>query len=89
MTSLEEEIEKYRSLYNDIRSKYTILSADFEHQQIEHRDQIDSVQFNSNCRIRDAEKEKSDFKKQHGELKKGQAKTDYFTNRLRKNLRGL
>ena len=46
MTSLEEEIEKYRSLYNDIRSKYTILSADFEHQQIEHRDQIDSVQLN-------------------------------------------
>ena len=68
--NLIEEIEKYRSLYNDIRSKFTILSADFEHQKVEHRDLVDHIRFETNVRVRDAEKEKEEYKKQHSELKK-------------------
>ena len=34
------EIEKYRNLYNDIRSKFTILNGDFEHARLEHQDEI-------------------------------------------------
>jgi len=68
--SLLDEIEKYRTMYNDIRSKFTILSADFDHQKLEHRDQMDSIRFETTVRVRDAEREKDEFKRQHGELKK-------------------
>ena len=38
--------------------------------KIEHRDQIDSIRFESTVKVRDAERETSDFKRQHTELKK-------------------
>jgi len=34
------EIEKYRNLYNDVRSKFTILCGDYEHLKLEHKDEI-------------------------------------------------
>ena len=68
--NLIDEIEKYRGMYNDIRSKFTILSADFEHQKLEHRDQIDTMRFETTVRVRDADRDKEEFKRQHGELKK-------------------
>ena len=34
------EIEKYRNLYNDVRSKFTILCGDYEHLKLEHKDEM-------------------------------------------------
>ena len=45
LAQVEAEVDKYRQLYNDARSRLTILSGDFEHAKLEHQDEIDQLNY--------------------------------------------
>ena len=61
LAQVEAEVDKYRQLYNDARSRLTILSGDFEHAKLEHQDEIDQLNYRfkviSNLRAGNVENE--------------------------------
>ena len=63
------EIEKYRNLYNDIRSKFTILNGDFEHAKLEHKDELDSIRYRHHVELVNLTVDKDNFKVQNEEIK--------------------
>lgn len=68
--SLEEEIEKYRSLYNETRSRLTIINADFEQAKMERFEEVDALKFEANMRVKDAEKDRDSAKAQLLEIRR-------------------
>merc|ERR1712137_943505 len=70
LRTIEAEIEKYRNLYNDVRSKFTILCGDYEHLKLEHKDEIDSTRYRHHIDITSLIAERDHFKIQNDEIKK-------------------
>lgn len=70
LRTIEAEIEKYRNLYNDVRSKFTILCGDYEHLKLEHKDEIDSTRYRHHIDITALIAERDNFKIQNEEIKK-------------------
>merc|ERR1711970_668918 len=70
LQTIEAEIEKYRNLYNDVRSKFTILCGDYEHLKLEHKDELDSPRYRHHIDMSAIISERDHFKMQNEEIKK-------------------
>ena len=69
LAQVEAEVDKYRQLYNDARSRLTILTGDFEHAKLEHQDEIDQINYRFKVEMSDARSNVEHYKKQLEEVK--------------------
>lgn len=69
LAQIEAEVDKYRQLYNDARSRLTILTGDFEHAKLEHQDEIDQMNYRFKVEMSDARSNVEHYKKQLEEVK--------------------
>ncbi|XP_071408181.1 centrosomal protein of 83 kDa [Pithys albifrons albifrons] len=61
---LENEVEKYRTLYNKLRYEHTFLKSEFEHQQEEHARILEQKKINYEAEIARLEKDKEELHNQ-------------------------
>ncbi|KAJ7414095.1 Centrosomal protein of 83 kDa [Willisornis vidua] len=61
---LENEVEKYRTLYNKLRYEHTFLKSEFEHQQEEHARVLEQKKINYEAEIARLEKDKEELHNQ-------------------------
>jgi len=91
LSQVEAEVDKYRQLYNDARSRLTILTGDFEHAKLEHQDELDHLQYRLKVELGEAQNNAAHFKRQleeatiyanneldrlHNELNQGKARIE-------------
>ncbi|XP_027535690.1 centrosomal protein of 83 kDa [Neopelma chrysocephalum] len=61
---LEDEVEKYRTLYNKLRYEHTFLKSEFEHQQEEHARTLEQKKIKYEAEIARLDKDKEELHNQ-------------------------